>query len=249
MRLPLPNGKDVLHRLKGSKFFGRIDLRKGFHQIPLHEKACYLTAFTTPFGLYEYITMPFGLQNPAGYLQKQLEIVLQSIPECVIYIDDILIHAETFELYIERLDSVLNRLDQHDFVLSKAKCAFNLSAVEYLGHVVSPGKLAVASKTVDTIQKMKPPRTFTELRSFLGLGNYFRKFVKEYARITEPLNRKLRTTENPTYEPLPERELEALSSSPSPHPGYWRSRSWDSLSFSIRTHAMCRSVAYCSRSM
>lgn len=146
-----------------------------------------MTAFVTPFGLYEFTTMPFGWQNPAGYLQKVLNIILNGVQGCEIYIDDILIHAATFDQYLERLNEVLRRLDQYNFTLSKEKCAFNLTAVEYLGHAVSSEGTSIVPAKKKAVLGMLVPDKKTDRRSFLGLVGYFRDFIPNYTKLSKPL--------------------------------------------------------------
>lgn len=209
---PIPRMDECIDSLGDAQVFSTLDCNSGYWQIEVETEDRPKTAFVTHHGVYQYTRMPFGLKNAPATFQRAVDMILASVKwqYAIVYLDDIVIFSRNVEEHLKHIRTVLTLLRAAGMSLKMKKCFFLQRRVEYLGHVVSPGKLAVASKTVDTIQKMKPPRTVTELRSFLGLGNYFRKYVKDYAKITEPLNRKLRKTENPTYEPLSERELEAF---------------------------------------
>lgn len=189
IRYPLPNGKDIMARMNGSKFFARLDLRKGFHQIPMEPKSRYLTAFMTPFGLYEYVTMPFGLKNPSGFLQKTLEDILHDLLGVEIFIDDIVIHGKSKGEYKRSLDTCMHRLKKHRFRLNKQKCAFNLQSVEYLGHVVSADGIAKSPSKKAAVLDLTPPKSCKQVLSFLGFVNYFREFIPNYAKLAAPLHK------------------------------------------------------------
>lgn len=189
IRYPLPNGKDIMARMNGSKFFARLDLRKGFHQIPMDSKSRHLTAFMTPFGLFEYVTMPFGLKNPSGFLQKTLEDIFHDLIGVEVFIDDIVIHGKTKQEYKSRLDTCMTRLKRHRFRLNKQKCAFNLSSVEYLGHIVSADGIAMSPSKKVAVLDLTPPKSCKDVRSFLGFVNYFREFIPNYAEIASPLHK------------------------------------------------------------
>lgn len=188
MRLPMPNGHEVIQRMKGSKYFARIDLKKGFHQIPITEESIPYTAFVTQDGLYEYKTMPFGLKNPSGFFQWTMEQVLAGLPHCEIFVDDIIIHADTQSAYLDALDRVLDTLIIRGFKLNKEKCLFGLRTVEYIGHIVSEQGVSMSKARKEAVRQIPVPRTHKQLRSFLGFVNYFRKFVPDMARLSAPLH-------------------------------------------------------------
>lgn len=187
MALPMPNGKDVLYRMSGSKYFARIDMAKGFHQIALEEESIQYTAFSTLDGLYEYTTMPFGLKNPSGFFQATMERVLAGIPRCEVFVDDIIIHGQTPAEYLEGLRSVLERLSQQGFRLNRDKCSFGLQTVEYLGHILSSEGITLSDSRKAAVKDIPTPKNVKELRSFLGFVNYFRDFVPDMASISKPL--------------------------------------------------------------
>ena len=133
---PPPHMEDLSARLSGKKVFSKLDLRKGYYQVPVAPKDIEKTAVITPFGLYEFLRMPFGLRNAGQSFQRFMDEVLMGIPHTFVYLDDILVASETAEQHQEDLKEVLQRLQEFGLVLNHEKCVFNASQVEFLGHVV-----------------------------------------------------------------------------------------------------------------
>ena len=187
MALPMPNGKEVLHRMQGSKYFGKGDLTKGYHQLGMHKDSIEYTAFATLDGLFEWLRMPFGLKNPSGFFQCTMERTLAGIKNCEVFVDDIIIHGPTKDEYLQTLRQVLERLQEKGFRLNRDKCSFGLKTVEYIGHILSEDGITLSESRKEAVKKIPPPTTVKELRSFLGFVNYFRDFVPDMARISKPL--------------------------------------------------------------
>lgn len=190
MKFPLANVRDCLDRLSGSRYFCTLDLKSGFHQMPLHPESIPLTAFVTPDGLYEFLRVPFGLKNASSYFQKTMSELLSGLLHhgVEVFIDDICIHAPTWQLLAERLRNVLKRLANANLVLRADKCKFGLEEVHFLGHVVNANGISMDPERVKGLLAMKPPASATDLRTFLGAVNFCRPFLKNLGPLTKPLH-------------------------------------------------------------
>jgi hypothetical protein len=186
---PIPYQQDLMDNLSRAKYFSSMDMASGFWQIPLSKDAIPKTAFTSRFGLYEYLVMPFGLTNAPSSFQRLMDLVLAGLNwvECMVYIDDIIIYSETWEEHLERVEHVLQRLREFNVVAKLDKCQFGRSNLPYLGHIVTPEGIKTDPDKVKTVQEIRNPTTVTEVRAFLGICSYYRKFIKDFADITEPL--------------------------------------------------------------
>ena len=186
---PIPYQQDLMDNLSRAKYFSSMDMASGFWQIPLSKDAIPKTAFTSRFGLYEYLVMPFGLTNAPSSFQRLMDLVLAGLNwvECMVYIDDIIIYSETWEEHLERVEHVLQRLREFNVVAKLDKCQFGRSNLPYLGHIVTPEGIKTDPDKVKTVQEIKNPTTVTEVRAFLGVCSYYRKFIKDFADIAEPL--------------------------------------------------------------
>lgn len=190
MKFPLPHTKTILERMAGRRVFATLDLRQGFHQIPLERNARHLTAFSTPEGLYEYTRVPFGLKNSPSYFQQTMSRVLGGLSGCCqVFIDDIVVFGDDQPSFIQNLVRVFDRLRWHRFRLKASKCKFGLSKVEYLGHMVSGDGIELSESKRDAIRNVREPSDVGQLRAFLGLANYFREFIPSYATMARPLTR------------------------------------------------------------
>jgi len=188
-RYPLPRIDDLIDRLAGSKYFTKIDLYSGYHQIRIKEDDIPKTAFRTRYGHFEYVVLPFGLTNaPAMFMTLMNNVFNEYLDRfVVIYLDDILVYSKTKKEHIEHLRQVLTKLRQHKLYAKMTKCEIMQRKVEYLGHFISDDGIIVDSRKIDVIKTWPIPTNVSEVRSFLGMASYYRKFVKNFATIATPL--------------------------------------------------------------
>lgn len=187
----LPRIDDTIDTLIGSKYFSKLDLRSGYWQVEMNESDKEKTAFTIGnLGFYECNRMAFGLTNAPATFQRLMERCMGdlNLKECLIFLDDILIFSETFDEHISRLEAVFSRLKQHGLKLKGSKCEFFKPSVKYLGHVVSEAGVQTDPDKISAIASWPEPDNIKSLRQFLGFTGYYRRFIKDYARIVKPLN-------------------------------------------------------------
>ena len=189
-RYPLPNIADLLDRFTGATVFSSLDLASGYHQIRISDDDVPKTAFTTPFGHYEFKVLSFGLTNAPATFQAVMNRLFGHLHKfCVVYLDDILIFSKTPEEHEQHLDTVLQILEREGLYAKLKKCDFNKPEVLYLGHILSRDGIKVDPAKISCIKDWPTPKNVHELRSFLGLANYFRKFVMAYSIRTAPMTR------------------------------------------------------------
>jgi hypothetical protein len=183
IRYPLPLIENILHLLSGAKYFTTLDLFSGFWQIEIAECDRHKTAFSCEFGHFQYIRMPFGLCNAPSTFQNAMEIILQPILNTfvMVYIDDIIIFSKDLNDHIAHLKQVFNLLQKAGMKVKVQKCRFARQEVEYLGHIVSQKGIKADPKKLNSVRNFPTPRNLDELRSFLGLANYYRRFIDQFA--------------------------------------------------------------------
>ncbi|XP_028165519.1 uncharacterized protein LOC114356506 [Ostrinia furnacalis] len=184
---PLPRIEDLLDRLSGQSMFTTLDLASGYHQIPIAEESIEKTAFVTPDGQYEYTRMPFGLANAPAVFQRVMHKVLAKVKYVIIYMDDILIPSASFDEGLARLEEVLNVLQQSGLTLKKQKCNFFQKSIEFLGFEISKEGIKPGLQKVQAVSRFSTPTNPHDVRRFLGLSSFFRRFVKGFALIARPL--------------------------------------------------------------
>jgi transposase InsO family protein len=211
---PLPRMDECIDSLGDANVFTTLDCNSGYWQIPVAPEDMDKTTFTSHEGTYRFRRMPFGLRNAPATFQRVVDIVLSGLTwkSCLVYLDDIIIYSQTMEDHLTHLHDVLTLLGQAGLSLKLAKCHFLQETVDYLGHVIRPGKLEIATKNTDALRTAQPPRTQTELRSFLGLCNVYRRFVPGFSKIAGPLNQMLRKGESPRLGALSVEQLHAFES-------------------------------------
>ena len=187
----LPRIDDTIDTLLGAKYFSKLDLRSGYWQVEIKEEDRQATAFTVGnMGFYECNRMAFGLTNAPATFQRLMERCMGdlNLKECLIFLDDILIFSESFEEHLNRLEAVFSRLRQHGLKLKASKCEFFKDRVRYLGHVVSQSGVETDPDKISALTEWPIPDNVKALRSFLSFTGYYRRFIKDYAKIVKPLN-------------------------------------------------------------
>ncbi|KAD5802337.1 hypothetical protein E3N88_13697 [Mikania micrantha] len=188
-RYPLPRIDDLFDQLQGATYFSKIDLRSGYHQLRVHEDDVPKTAFRTRYGHYEFLVMPFGLTNaPAVFMDLMNRVCRPYLDEFVIvFIDDILIYSRSQHEHAQHLKLILELLAREKLYAKFSKCEFWLREVQFLGHVVNQNGIQVDSSKIKAVEQWETPRTPTEIRQFLGLAGYYRRFIKNFSKIALPL--------------------------------------------------------------
>ncbi|KAD6453809.1 hypothetical protein E3N88_08515 [Mikania micrantha] len=188
-RYPLPRIDDLFDQLQGAKCFSKIDLRSGYHQLRVHEDDIPKTAFRTRYGHYEFMVMPFGLTNaPAVFMDLMNRVCKPYLDKFVIvFIDDILIYSKSKTEHENHLRTILELLKEEQLYAKFSKCEFWLKEVQFLGHIVNEQGIHVDPAKIETVKNWKAPTTPTEVRSFLGLAGYYRRFISNFSKIALPL--------------------------------------------------------------
>ncbi|CAG2197363.1 unnamed protein product [Mytilus edulis] len=192
---PLPRLDDVFDAIgqSNAKIYSRLDLTMAYYQMPMDEHSKHKTAFITHDNLYQFKRMPYGLNNACQSFQSLMTQVLRGLTwkHCLVYVDDVIIWSEDFDSHLQHLDLIFQRLKQANLKLRPNKCDFAKSEILYLGHIISKEGIKVDTSKTKAVETFPIPNNQHDVRSFLGLCNYYRKFVKSYAKIASPLNRLL----------------------------------------------------------
>lgn len=209
---PLPNITDILDQLGNSKFYSTLDLANGFHQILTSEKDRAKTAFSTPLGHYEYKRMPYGLKTAPSTFQRLMDNCLLGLQNltCFVYMDDIVIYGKTLDDHNLKLKDIFSRLRKYNLKLQPQKCQFLQKSLAYLGHVISNEGISPDPRKVQSIENFPKPKCPKDVKSFLGLTGYYRKFIKNFAKIAQPLNNLLKKDTPFIWNPLCTRAFEEL---------------------------------------
>ena len=189
---PLPVPEDLMSSLTGGQAFTKLDLSSAYQQMPLEEESRKYVTINTHRGLYRYTRLPFGIASAPAIFQKAMDAILQGLDHVICYLDDILITGVSEEEHLRNLDTVLGRLREHGVRLKRGKCSIWKSSVDYLGHHIDAKGIHTAPGKVAAITQAPAPRNVSELRSFLGMVNYYGKFIQNLAMLLHPLNELLR---------------------------------------------------------
>ena len=193
-KFPIPVVDELLDELHGARFFTKLDLRSGYHQVRMHPDDIANTAFRTHHGHYEFLVMPFGLSNAPATFQALINDVLRPYLRrfVLVFFDDILIYSSSWAEHLQHIAIVLNELRAHRLHLKRSKCSFGATFVAYLGHVISADDVTMDADKVVAITAWPPSRSARGLQGFLGLAGYYQKFIREFGLIAAPLTRLLR---------------------------------------------------------
>ena len=186
----LPRIDQIFDYLSGAKYFTVLDMKSGYHQVPIKEEDIFKTGFTAgPLGHWEFCRLPFGLTNSPATYQRLMEHVFRDIhlDFVQIYLDDVLVFSSSFEEHIDHLKQVFERLKSFNLKLAPKKCKFFQKSVRYLGHIVSQDGISVDPEKTSKVAEWKVPENAKDLHRFLGFANYYRKYIKDFARIARPL--------------------------------------------------------------
>ncbi|XP_036322190.1 uncharacterized protein K02A2.6-like [Rhagoletis pomonella] len=185
---PIPRIEELCRKLRGGTIFAKIDLSDAYLQVGLTEEAKQLMVVNTPLGLFQYQRLPMGVASAPALFQKLLEQVIEGIPMCINYLDDILVAGKSIQELLENLQSVFERLQASRLKCRKSKCTFMQRRVEYVGFVLDAAGCTPSPAKVSAISEMPRPKNFKELQAFLGKINYYNKFISNFADKAAPLN-------------------------------------------------------------
>jgi len=184
---PMPNIMDLTNNIGTARVFSKLDLLKGYFQVPVHPEDIPKTAITTPFGSYVFHYSTFGLRNSGATFQRMMDVIFGHLPFCAAYVDDILIYSDNHQDHVAHLGQVLHLLQENGLVVRPDKCVFGSPSVEFLGYNIDAEGIRPVSDKVEAIKRFPTPRTIKATQEFLGMMNYYHRFVPNAAAILTPL--------------------------------------------------------------
>lgn len=187
-RYPLPHIQDFNAHLFGCKVFAKIDLVRAYHQIPVAECDIYKTAITTPFGLFEFTRMPFGLRNAGQTFQRFMNEIFSDLKFVFVYLDDILVASASHKQHLEHLRIIFERLNEYGINIKPTKCSFGTSGLTFLGHYISSEGIVPTEERIEVISGFPQPSTVKQLQRFIGMINFYHRFVPNFSEILNPLH-------------------------------------------------------------
>lgn len=193
---PIPNIQDCIDTLGGNTFFSSLDMASGYWQVLVDERDRHKTAFTTKYGLYEHVRLPFGLCNSPATFGRVIQEVLRGLTwkECLAYLDDVIILGRDMLSHTRNLSSVISRFEKFNLKLKAQKCELYQKEIKFLGKLVSQNGISVNPESIEIIMKWPIPKDTKQLESFLGFANYHRNHVKGFAEITHTLYQLVKTS-------------------------------------------------------
>ena len=184
---PMPNIEDLTASIGKARVFSKLDLLKGYFQVPINPEDTPKTAIITPFGSYVFHFSTFGLRNSGATFQRMMDLIFGEIPHCIVYVDDILIYSNNHDDHAEHLRLVLQLLKDNGLVARPDKCVFGASTITFLGYEINGHGIRPVQDTVDTIKNNPLPTTVKQVQEFLGMLNYYHRFIPKAANILSPL--------------------------------------------------------------
>ena len=185
---PMPRVEDLIDRLGGARYITTLDLSRGYWQVPVDTKSRHLTAFTTPFGLFQFKVMPFGLHGAPATFQRMMDRLLWDVPEfAAAYLDDLIIHSTTWEEHLRHVRMIFEKLRSAGLTIKPKKCQLGMTKCVYLGHVVGGGRVSPEESKLQSVKNFPEPKAKKQVRAFLGLTGYYRKFIPNFTTIAAPL--------------------------------------------------------------
>ena len=211
---PVPRMDSCLDAMLGAGWFSTIDMPSAYHQVYVAPEDMDKTAFICPRGMYRYRTMPFGLCNAGATFQRLMDLVMSGLhlDICLVYLDDIVVFARSAEEHLQRLKVVFQRLLKAGLKIKPGKCSFFRRSVSFLGHVVSKDGIETDPEKTRTVTEWPVPTSVTEVRAFLGLASYYRRFVRDFSKLAGPLNALLQKNRRFEWTEEAQQSFEALKS-------------------------------------
>ena len=209
---PMPRMDECIDSLGSATIFSTLDCNSGYWQLPVEERDQDKTTFTCHAGSFKFLRLPFGLRNAPATFQRAMDIILSRVrwKSVLVYLDDIIVFSRGVNEHLRHLERVLALLQEAGATLRLAKCSFFQRQVKYLGHIIRPGRLAIHGKNLEALAKALPPKNKTQVRSFLGMCNVYRRFIRDFTRIAHPLNQKIRKDAPQEWDALSGAETKAF---------------------------------------
>lgn len=187
-RYPLPHIQDLNMNMRHMRIFSKLDLVRAYHQIPMAEEDVFKTAITTPFGMFEFQRMPFGLRNAAQTFQRFINEVFSGLDFIFVYIDDVLVFSRDEDEHMRHLKIVFERLEEYGLNIKPGKCTFGVSSIDFLGHNISESGIQPSEEKVSAIRNFECPRSVKQTQKFVGMVNYYRRYIPKLAELTTDIH-------------------------------------------------------------